>query len=400
MKPIATIIVFAVLAMPLRADEPKPRAEFSLGDRQAYSLQFSPDGKRLAIEAARYTEPSTIGTVFAVLQLLGGPSPIAPPPAGYRDFRLTVRDLTSREVVVELEHYFGPSSTAFSADWKTLVVNRAVFDLAGARAVKKFDLLGDFDDRFQVYSMSATGSHLAARGPDRDPKIVFRIWELRAPKKEPVKFEADENPLDLGTGTDGQLFGPTDFALSPDGTLLAITTGEIGMRLFGDKTPLRPGIIRFRDAAAGKELMVVDKGEFWPLRPVFSADGKMLKYRTLPHAKDAKPDQTPKTKEWTFDLDKRGRPTERVIEPIDFFEPRVEAGGLRLEVEKTTDDVQLRIVATGKSLASFRPHPKKGTHRSLAVSPDGKTIATGTDTTVRVWNVADVIEAAKEREKR
>jgi len=310
-------------------------------------LTFSPDGKTLASasedgtfrrwdaatgkELWRFEESLTNAVAF---------SPDGRTLAGiaYRQIRLW--DATTGREKLRIRHLALPRENplAFSPDGKVLAAARRsdirLYDTTTGKDIRQ-PLKGD-QKAFLCLSFSADGKKLISAGGDK----TVRIWNV-ATGKELYRLEGHTDKVHSA-------------ALSPDGQLLV--TGS------ADKT------IRLWDMASGKELRrMAQPGAVFGV--VFSRDGKTLAVGGLNPGDAANYgllqlwDTTPEIK-----------PRRRIPVPYGVGHIAVSRDGRTLAATQGSS-IRLWDVITGKE-KRLNEEPD-GRINSLAVSPDGGTVAVG-----------------------
>jgi WD40 repeat protein len=351
------LVVAAFLAGPPQPE--RPLAEFGTAGRSARQMAFSPDGQRLAVVAARSKEATVAGAFLSLL------TKGVERNGGDHDRRLFVWDVAGRKELARLD-VEDVRALAFSADGRHLAVASSsawrrfvtIWDLSGARPRKTLDAWWDGEtSRPLALAFAAKAERLAAADG------AVRVWDLAAAGKEPTIFgrEAD------GIGS---------VALSPDGKALA--TGSDS------------GEVRLWDATTGKPLGLVERGTFVAFDLAFAADGKTLTYRTIAPGKRP---QEYRVRRLVTGVGGKG-PVVREDRVVTAAELHVTTpdGKARFEPE-AGGAVVLR--QDGKPAFRFRPHPEEAVPL-LAVSPDGKTLATGGNG-VKLWDVAALRRRASGR---
>jgi RNA polymerase sigma factor (sigma-70 family) len=172
----------------------------------------------------------------------------------------------------------------------------------------------------------------------------------------------------------------TRVAFAPDGKRIACSDNSAGSQVFD----VASGKALFN--ARGSHAAFADGGKV-----VVTADG----YGTAPqiHAWDAASGRL--LREW---------PTGKVRDPANAFNQGAEqmavasaAPVLALIDRSAADTVQIRDLTTGATIRSIRVAPVGRTW--LALAPDGKTLATASQTAVRLWDIATEKEVRSWRQR-
>jgi RNA polymerase sigma factor (sigma-70 family) len=377
---------------------------------EVLALAFSPDGQTLASaghdNTVRLWDVRTgkevrrlTGHRFWVEGVAFSPDGKLLASAG-RDWTVRLWDVTTgKEARRPLMHHNPIIAVAFSPDGKTLAC-------------------GGFENRVRLWDVatgeergpaSARGGpvHLATFLPDGKTVITrdderLHLWNA-ATGRERRAFD----------GPPGRFFG---FALSPDGTALAVCDEHGVIRLFSVATGKETGrlgghkyavfglafapdgkalasagpdnTIRLWDLATGKEVrQFFQDGQRFPSRVAFSPDGRVL----ATGASDPGSDQTLRFWEVpTGKLRHAVRLGPRGTGAFDLaFSPNgkllVTVGGS--PAPQTPGEVRLWDVASGKELGHFEGHTLQVL--GVAFSPDGRTLATASaDRTIRLWEIA------------
>jgi len=297
---------------------------------EIFSVRFSPDGKTLASAGS--------GWIFL--------------------WNLTTRkELVRKQALpfdakaAELKDDFADSactqilSVAFSPDGKTLAAGKQrrgmlLLDVATGREIRRLDE-ENVDDRFDEVAFSPDGKTLAAAS-ERD----VGLWDPATGKKF------------------GELTGQKHIAsvvFSPDGKMLATGSPH--------------GTIFLWDVATAKQVRRLDGAEGWTGSVAFSPDGKVL-------AAGHKAIQF-----WDVATGKEIRQDDG---PVGGFAMTFAPDGKTLvTAEGRADPIQLWSTATGKVVRRFGGDAS--VNGPLAISPDGKWLASGSGDASRLiylWDMA------------
>jgi WD40 repeat protein/beta-lactamase regulating signal transducer with metallopeptidase domain len=349
-----------ILAQPPALFEPRP-APLSPEAGEVWSVALSPDGKTLAVVSGLGDKPGALtlwdtatGKALATVHERHGLRWVTFSPDGkllatadFLDGTAKLRDAASGKVVAVFRGHVGAvTCVAFSPDGKTLAT--ASLD----RTIK----LWDIPERgvkevvkpragFQAHeggvlcvAFSPDGTTLASCGGDKTAKL----WE--------VAKLSERGPAPRGTLT-GHKMGVEVVAFSPNGTLVA--TGS------WDKT------IKLWDAATAKETATLTGHTFAVLSLAFAPDGKTLASGAGRWQEPAaQPPQDVALAEKLAILNYLGQP-----------QPPAQTGELRIW-----------DVKAARELASHQAHGNRVF--ASAFSRDGKTLATGSwDKTAKLWDV-------------
>jgi WD40 repeat protein len=387
-------------------------------DSWTYALRFSPDDKLLASLAKYNLRLWDVETGKVVWEREGGMGPMAfsadgkTIATGYRDTIRLLDATTGKDLRVLTGHSSSSiPALAFSADGKWLVSGGrdhtvVMWDLATGKPRHQFD-----GHRAGVYCMAfSPDAKLLATGGDEDHALI--IWDVKARSPRHIltdhyywvlctAFSPDGKTVATGDGINGiddreaqirlwdaetgklrrRFFGHLNavqsLAYSPDGKLLASAGWDARVRIWDPSTGERLQQLRLTDSQKTLE---------------FSTDGKTLQIHGGWDGFSGK---------WSVVSEGDGPPLRSVEPPkINPPSPRARRGSDQpltrsrdgKLMASVPDDylqrvaIELRDVESGALLAMLRGH--QGAVRSLAFSPDGKTLASGSwDTTVLLWDV-------------
>ncbi len=332
-------------------------------------------------------------------RILGGPPP-APPAGNPPTNPVVIAEVTGAQRYQINGPFSSTNAFALLGDGKTLAIPMdnlevAVLDCATG---KRLRTLGQF--KVEIRGMACTGNGRVVAAVDNSGSI--RVWDLSAAKGASMSQRGKQAG-----------FGPT--ALSPDGTLLAVTTNEINVwNVAARKARLLPReFVSHVSAVAfspdGKVLATGDGSSpgvvtLWDLENNQKTDlaGHIAPITAIAFSSDQKSLATASSdcviKLWDLDSRKlRANLTSHqdVVSSVAFSPDGTllvsAAGGLRWGRGKR-GEVKVWDTGAGKLLANIRGHTDGVTQ--VAFNQDGtEIVSVGRDNTVRFWMVA-IIKAA------
>lgn len=244
--------------------------------------------------------------------------------------------------------------------------------------------------------------HAVAVSPDRKALVggcmdgTIKIWnvstgqEIRSFSTQPLESTASAIRAD----TKVLASNGSDHAIR----LWNLETGNLMLTLKGHTAPL--AAIAF--SSDGKRLASVDrnlKGNVWDVAKgkivrsflgyhvAFSPNGQLLAMAGEPKVVNSSPavEFTPTLTVWNFETGKKLH-TIATDHPDMIYSLAFSRDGKTLATGST--DVTLWDVATGKKLSTFSAGQSTGVSNRIALSPDGKTIARGSNEgVIRIWDV-------------
>ncbi|MFJ2828991.1 AAA family ATPase [Streptomyces sp. NPDC087263] len=334
------------------------------------SAVFSPDGSTLA-------SASDDGTIrLWNVRDPGHPQPLGAPLAGHggtiyllafspdgqtlasanEDHVVRLWDVREPARAKELGELTGATaavrSVAFSPDGRTLAAGGdddavRLWDVADPRRAKRIDkVLTGHTDLVHSVAFSPDGRTLASGSADN----TVRLWDVADPR----------HAAQLGSPLTGHTSPIWSVAFSPDGTMIAAASADSTASLWNVSDPAYPSQVG--------EPLAGSSGEMYALG--FSPDGRTL----------ATGSGDSKVRLWSI-------PTSDMIGRIGAFRP----DGQVLATAARDGRVRLWNVAPPDRPAALGDAltPAETEVRSLAFSPDGRTLAALTAGAVQLWDVTD-----------
>jgi WD40 repeat protein len=270
-----------------------------------------------------------------------------------KDKSIRFFDLATGKRTNVIRHVSDIWSLAYSGDGKTLAASDGDKNviLWDADSLKEKATIGDFETPVPMLALSPDGSLLATF---EDGTQNARIWET-ATRKVRAVLEGHGDKIN-------------SIAFSPDGKHVATASGDETIRLWQTSAGIPGRPLRGHDGPV--------------FTAVFSPDGKTL-------LSAGTRDKTVRLWDLT---------TYKVKAVMEGHEDEVRfvgfgAGGAMVSLSK--DGVAKLWDADGKETASFLWEPEPGFQlpayaTSVALSPDGKTLAVGHDEVVDVWDLTMV----------
>jgi WD40 repeat protein len=362
----------------LSAREPKPFATFPTKATVA-ALAFTPDGKTLAVATYKYYPPTLCDWVLGFLggSFLG--------PKGYYDGTIRLWDVATRKERASLKLPGGAYSLAFSAGGKRLAIGGkeevllAEYRAGTLRRRATLDWLRPYEPYQSIGRVifSPDGEKLAAvKGH------AIRVWDTATGKK-----------LATFKGHTGSYI--SSMAFSPDGKTLAYAS-----LLSGNKKELKDklGELKLWDVAAGREKSSPGKQPFGAFHLRFTPNGKALTFfGVVVETRAGKEVLSVDERRWDTTTGKIRITRKKwlTLKQADLgITFALTADGKTLVIGQLDGALTLWDVDKGKRLARFKGH--KGLVYSVAFSPDGKTLASGSEK-VHLWDVAKLLDRKPHR---
>lgn len=247
------------------------------------------------------------------------------------------------------------------------------------------------DTENSLYTWDTTTGNLTTRTTEAGDEVLAVVY---APDGTRITGTSDATftvtPATPGLGKprtvtlpDRTLLAADAMVVSPDGRWLAAAHDDATSH-----EPLHDNKIHIWDVATLTEHAVLDLGAFWPRTMTFTPDGSRLLALTRSAAStgsDPNRDTAASVITWTtpdFNRERRISLGTGTLDTVVYA-----PGGKTIITTGTDGTLQIRDATTGRVHAEFGQHPS--TVRQLAISPDGRTLASVTteETTIRLWDL-------------